>query len=65
MMDRKETNNAFGDGEAYKKQVEEAKKKLRRQIAVLMLFSFFISLGIFLIFYYIVKVWSALFPNNL
>ena len=56
MMDRKETNNAFGDGEAYKKQVEEAKKKLRRQIAVLMLFSFFISLGIFLVFYYIVKV---------
>eukprot|EP00347_Sterkiella_histriomuscorum_P010182 403377293 len=51
-----ESSQAFGDGEAYKRQVEEAKKKLRKQIAVLILMSFIVSLAVFLIFFWIIKV---------
>ena len=47
---------AVGDGETYKRQVEEAKKKLRKQIAVLIFFSFILSLSVFLIFFWAIKV---------
>ena len=53
-MQRQET--AFGDGEAYKKQVEEAKKKLMKQISILALLSLLMSIGVFLIFYWTIDV---------
>ncbi|CDW73917.1 UNKNOWN [Stylonychia lemnae] len=45
----------YGDGEAYKQKVIEAKKKLRKQIAVLIFISFLISLAVFLIFFWVIK----------
>ena len=56
MLQRAETSSAFGDGEAYKRQVEEAKAKLRRQIGILIFLSFLMSVGIFLIFFWIIEV---------
>ena len=45
-----------GDSETYKIQVEEAKSKLRRQVAILVVASFVVSIGVFLAFNWVIQI---------
>jgi Zn-finger domain-containing protein len=50
------TSTAFGDVEAYKVEVEESKKRLRRQLVVLLILSFIVCVVVFLAFYWVVPL---------